>query len=166
MKSIRKQLAAGLGAALGLAVVPLQHSDAGTSTASLSVAVTVVSNCKVTASALTFANYVSGQATTNDTSTTLSYSGCPNESLKFELDDGSNLQGSFRGMRSSAGAVLGYQLYRNTTYNSIIGSGTNAVSFTAPASGTGTVTVYGRIPANQSVAAGTYTDTVGVTLTF
>jgi spore coat protein U-like protein len=28
------------------------------------------------------------------------------------------------------------------------------------------VTVYGRIPANQSVAAGTYTDTVGVTLTF
>lgn len=166
MKSNLRSAALGLCAALALVVVPLQGSGAGTSTTTLAVGVTVVSNCKVAAAALTFANYVSGQTENVDTTTTLSYSGCPNESLKFELNDGNNVQGSYRGMRSSGGSVLGYQLYRNANYNSLIGTGSNAVSFTAPSSGSGTVTVYGRIPANQSVPAGSYTDTIGVTLTF
>lgn len=164
MMSIQKQAAIGVAAALAL--VPLQGSDAGTSTATLSVGVTVVSNCKVSASSLTFANYVSGQPDNSDTTTTISYSGCPSESLKFELNDGNNAQGNYRGMRSSAGAVLAYQLYRNSGYTALIGSGSSAVNFTAPASGSGTVSVYGRIPANQSVPAGSYSDTVAVTMTF
>jgi spore coat protein U-like protein len=166
MTSIRKHALPGVVLALGLALVPLQASDAGTSTATLTVGVTVVSNCKVAASTLTFANYVSGQTENADTTTTLSYSGCPNEILKFELNDGNNVQGGYRGMRSSGGSLLGYQLYRNANYNTLIGSGTNAVSFTAPSTGSGTVTVYGRIPGSQTVPAGAYTDTVGITLTF
>jgi spore coat protein U-like protein len=166
MDVVFKRAALGLPIVLGLAVMPLQGSDAGTSTASLTVGVTVVSNCKVAASTLTFANYVSGQTTNNDTTTTISYSGCMNDSLKFELNDGANPQTASRGMRNSTGGILNYQLYRNNTYSALIGSGANAVSFTAPASGTGTVTVYGRIPANQTAAAGTYSDTVGITLTF
>src|SRR5690554_5174085 len=86
MDVVFKRAALGLPIVLGLAFMPLQGSDAGTSTASLSVGVTVVSNCKVAASTLTFANYVSGQTTNNDTTTTISYSGCMNDSLKFELN--------------------------------------------------------------------------------
>ena len=109
---------------------------------------------------------MSGQSDTSDATTTLSYTGCPNQSLRFELNDGSNVQGSYRGMRSSSGTILGYQLYRNTNYNTLLGTGSNGVSFTAPSSGTGSVNVYGRIPANQAVPAGNYSDSVGVTLTF
>ena len=91
----------------------------------------------------------------------MAYSGCTSQALKFELNEGNNAQGSYRGMRSSGGSILNYQLYRNSSYNSLIGTGSSGVSFTAPSSGTGTVTVYGRIPANQSVTPGAYSDTIG-----
>ena len=166
MDLVRKRAALGLPVMLGLAFLPLQGSDAGTSTATLAVGVTVVSNCKVAASTLSFANYVSGQAGSTDATGTISYSGCPGDSLKFELNDGANPQAGSRAMRSSGGSLISYQLYRNAAYSAIIGSGSNAVSFTAPASGAGTVTVYGRIPGSQTAPAGSYSDTVGITLTF
>ena len=164
--SFGKQFILAGGLALALAVAPLGSSGAGTSTAALTVGATVISNCQVSTSGLTFANYTSGQSENSDTTTTLAYSGCSNQSLKFELNEGNNAQGSSRGLRSSGGSILNYQLYRNSSYNSLIGTGSSAVSFTAPSSGTGTVTVYGRIPASQSVTPGSYSDTVGVTLTF
>ena len=39
-------------------------------------------------------------------------------------------------------------------------------SLTLTATGSGNVSVYGRIPAGQAVPAGTYTDTVVITLDF
>lgn len=166
MLSICKRALGGLALAAALVVAPMAGSDAGTSTASLSVSVAVVNNCKVTAGALTFPNYVSGQTSPGTANANLSYTGCPNETVLFELSNGANAQASSRGLKSPAGAILAYQLYRNATFAAVAGTGTSGISFVAPASGNGTVTIYGQVPGGQSVASGNYTDAVGIVLTF
>lgn len=62
--------------------------------------------------------------------------------------------------------VLIYNLYTDPTRLSIWGDGSPGTSLLST-SGTGaTYTVYGRIPARQNVSAGSYSDTITVTLTF
>jgi spore coat protein U-like protein len=48
----------------------------------------------------------------------------------------------------------------------VFGQGANSRLVTLTAAGSGNVSVYGKIPAGQSAAAGTYTDTVVITLDF
>lgn len=141
-------------------------AQAGTSTASLAVSATVTADCKITAPALTFPNYVSGQAANADVAVNLAYTGCIGSSLVIGLNGGANDQTSARGMKSAAGAILRYQLYRDAARTSGIGSGSAGIALTANTSGSGTVPVYGRIPNGQAVAPGTYSDTVAITLTF
>ena len=65
-------------------------------------------------------------------------------------------------MRSAAGDLLAYNLFRESTYatvwdltNTVSGTSTNR---SIPIGGG--FTIYGRIPANQDVRAGSYYDTV------
>jgi len=61
---------------------------------------------------------------------------------------------------------MNYNLYTDATHLMIWGDGTgssNTVSATAAGSN---LTVYGRIPARQNVAAGIYADTIIVTVTY
>ncbi len=71
---------------------------------------------------------------------------------------------------NNGGNTLNYNLYTNPTYLTVWGDGSG---------GTGTVpgsigllllpvnhVVYGRIPAGQNAAAGSYTDTISVTVTY
>jgi spore coat protein U-like protein len=73
---------------------------------------------------------------------------------------------SGRKMTGPASALLAYNLYQDAAYTQAWGStGLYLLS------GTGTglqvpLTVYGRIPATQVAAAGAYTDTINVTVTF
>ncbi|MGH8732064.1 MAG: Csu type fimbrial protein, partial [Burkholderiales bacterium] len=75
-----------------------------------------------------------------------------------------------RAMRAGAES-LGYNLYRDAARSLVWGqtagvdAGTLAING-IPNNGTkdGTFVVYGRIPARQSVAAGSYTDTVQLTI--
>ena len=69
--SFGKQFTLALGLASTLAAAPFGSSDAGTSTAALTVGATVISNCQVSTSGLTFANYTSGQSENSDTTTDL-----------------------------------------------------------------------------------------------
>ena len=154
-----------LALALLLALIA-PGARAGTSTASLAVSATVTADCRITAPALTFPNYVSGQAANADVAINLAYTGCIGSSLVIGLNGGANDQTSSRGMKSTAGAILRYQLYRDAARTSGIGSGSAGISLTADTSGSGNVPVYGRIPNGQAVAPGTYSDTVAITLTF
>ena len=80
---------------------------------------------------------------------------------------GSNCGAPQRQMASGA-ERLGYQLYSNTGRTAVWGctAGTES-TFTSANSATATVmNVYGRIPAGQNVAAGSYTDTVQINVTF
>ena len=161
-----KSVAIRLGLALSLALLPTLASNAGTDTATLGVSATVVLNCKINVGTLTFANYTSGQTAPVDAVGNLAYNGCQNAALTVELNAGGNSLTGSRGMNNSAGATLRYQLYRESARSSTAGTGTSAITLVAPASGSGTVPIYGRILGGQTVAPGTYSDTVGVTMTF
>jgi len=75
-----------------------------------------------------------------------------------------------RTMRSGANS-MNYNLYRDSGRSQVWGqtSGvdTGSISLTVPnnSSANGTLVIYGRIPALQNVPAGTYGDTVQITVT-
>jgi len=75
-----------------------------------------------------------------------------------------------RTMRSGANS-MNYNLYRDSGRSQVWGqtSGvdTGSISLTVPNNGSanGTLVIYGRIPALQNVPAGTYSDSVQITVT-
>jgi len=81
------------------------------------------------------------------------------------LDNGLYASGNTRRMKSPAGTYVSYELYRDSArslrwgdtldVDTVAGSGSAAVQ---------NLTIYGRVPAQVTPAAGTYTDTVRVTI--
>jgi spore coat protein U-like protein len=62
---------------------------------------------------------------------------------------------------------LNYNLYRNAAMNRVLGDGSgNTVFWSVNNARNRSFTVYGRIPPQQNVYTGSYTDNVIVTLTF
>lgn len=137
---------------------------AGTDTDQLTVTATVLSACSLSGGTLSFGTYTAGQTTNLDTNGTINYVNCSG-TLSFALDGGGSGNVNARQM-SSGSNRLNYQIYRNAARNAIWGTGADAHGVTLIGTQSGTVTVYGRIPASQTVADGTYTDTVNITLTF
>lgn len=87
---------------------------------------------------------------------------------QVSLGAGSNASGGTRRLAGPASSFLSYQLFRDSARTLAWGDGS---ALGARVSGTGngsnqTLTVYGRIPAGQSVAVGTYTDSVLVTVDY
>lgn len=83
------------------------------------------------------------------------------------LNNGLNYSGGWRRM-ANAGRFVPYQLYLDSGRTQVWGntSGTR-YNHTTPANGnTVNVTVYGRVPATPTAAAGSYSDTITVTLTY
>lgn len=70
--------------------------------------------------------------------------------------------------RVSGTQTVGYQLFRNAARTELWGDGT-AGTLTVSGTGTGTaqiINLYGRVPAQTTPQAGTYQDTVTVTITY
>lgn len=92
----------------------------------------------------------------------------PADAVRIDLDAGG--AASFTPRRLIAGVVaLAYNLYLDAARTVVWGDGTGGSSAYGPvhpAEGSTTLTIYGRIPAGQHVAAGSYSDTVTVTLQF
>ena len=68
----------------------------------------------------------------------------------------------------NGGSTLNYNLYIDATRLFVWGDGSSSTSVN-PGVGTGldgTFTAYGKMPAKQNVAAGTYTDSVVITVAF
>lgn len=90
------------------------------------------------------------------------------------LDNGLNASGSQRRMHANS-SFINYNLYTDAARTSAWTSTTSATTCTSGANscvlGTGTalnqnVSVYGRVPPQTSPPAGTYADTIVVTVTF
>lgn len=90
------------------------------------------------------------------------------DTVQIALDAGSS--GTFAARTMTAGAeTLAYNLYLDAARTAVWGDGTGGTSTYGPVAATEgqtSVTVYGRAPAGQDVAAGSYSDTVVVTLLF
>ena len=79
--------------------------------------------------------------------------------------------GTFDPRRMLNGAeALNYNLYLDAARTQIWGDGTGAsqlyVNSNPPNSRTVTVTIFGRIPAQQDVSAGSYSDSITATINF
>ena len=142
------------------------RAQAATSTSTIAVSATVPALCSVTASALAFGSYT---ASVTDATASVSVT-CTNGTtytIALDAGTGAGATTSARLMSGPAGATLAYNLYRDAARSLPWGNtiGTDVQSGT----GNGTaqaLTVYGRIPAAQYPTAGTYTDTVTVTVTY
>lgn len=163
MLSFRKPriaLAAALASLAGLPALAETETDV------LTVQVTVQEACSIAGTTIDFGTYTGGQQAALDAQGAVTYSSCAAGTLTIALDGGSAGNVAARTMGNGNGGNINYQLYRNSARSQIWGSAGDAQQIVLLESGSGSVPVYGRIAAGQTVAAGTYTDTVNVTMTF
>ena len=122
--------------------------------------------CGIGAHSLNFGNYTG--ALLNGT-TTLQVACTSGTSYNVGLNAGTGAGATMttRKMTGPAGALLNYRLFRNSGYSVNWGNtvGTDTQAGTG-SNGIQNLTVYGQIPAGQSVGTGSYTDTIIATLTY
>jgi spore coat protein U-like protein len=145
--------------------------SANEGTTSFTVQATVPAQCAVSATTLDFGT--AGLIAANrDATGALSIVCTRNAAYKIALGPGLNAGASgvaARKMKSGA-ATISYQLYQDSGRSlvwgdTLTGAGANTVSDTGTGS-TQSHPVYGRVPAQTSPPAGTYSDTVVVTIEY
>ena len=126
--------------------------------------------CTVSATAVNFGTYDVFE-TTPDTSTgAIAYHcGTKDKNVQIAISKGSSSTFSPRRMNNGAEALT-YNLYQDAAFSVIWGDGTNGTGvFTTanpPNNQDVNLPVYGRIPSQQDVSVGNYSDTVIVTISF
>jgi len=129
--------------------------------------------CTVSSTGVAFGAYNPQVGTADDSTGTIDVD-CHPSDHSVEIEIGAGLYGTIGTRRMSSGAAtLNYNLYTTATRNIIWGDGTQGSvtqTLTGGSVSGGTrrfsASVYGRIPAQQNVPAGTYDDTLIVTVTF
>jgi spore coat protein U-like protein len=159
--------------------VTAMNAMAGSTTQTLSVSATVIANCSFTTNAVNFGSYdpVQANATTALTGTGSLLVTCTSgDSVTIDLDQGGNGTGTLtapvRNM-SSAGNMLAYSLFwpsaagaGGTATSTLWGTG-GGTSFAYTATGAQqTINVFGSVAGGQNVPAGSYSDTVNVTVNY
>ena len=141
-------------------------ANASTATGSVPISATVLAQCDVSATSLSFGNYSSAQLDGSATVSVTCTNGTP-YTVALDTGSGSGATVPNRAMTGPSSAVLNYSLYRDTGRSQVWGQtvGTDTLAGTGTGSLTA-LTVYGRIPAGQHPAPGAYTDTVSVTLAY
>lgn len=137
-------------------------------------------SCTVTTTPVNFGSYsLDGDTpltTVGKVSVTCGVTGIPlstNVSYTVTLNSGAGGNVSNRAMKSGSN-TLRYNLYTSVNYSAVWGDGSGGSSVRSDAyilsgalrSKTTDYPVYGRIPASQNVAPGTYSDTIIVTVTY
>jgi spore coat protein U-like protein len=161
---------------LGL-VAGVGQSYAGTATATAAVSATVPRNCSITATPLSFGSYdpFGANATSAlDTTSTISVACTKAASVSIGINQGSNsASGSTTDaplrQLGSGSDLLRYDLYTDSARSQVWGDigGTKTQSYTSTSKNTVTpFNVYARVPANQDVADGTYSDQITATVLF
>jgi spore coat protein U-like protein len=137
--------------------------------AQFNVTATVLKNCAVSASDLAFGDYTAGSGSPVTASTTVSVTCTAALAYTVALDGGQTTSDvTARAMTDGAAHNLSYGLYTTNGYGTVWGDGSGGTS-TVAGTGSGAaqaLTVYGRIPASQFVAAGSYADRVTVTVNY
>ena len=129
------------------------------------VTATVTSQCAVSASTLDFGSVGLLLANTDGTSS-VTVQCASGVAYQVGLDNGQHATGATRRMQGPGGLVT-YELYRNSTRTQRWGSTLNTDTVTGSGNGSNqTLTVYGRVPNQTTPSAGTYNDTITVTVTY
>jgi spore coat protein U-like protein len=179
MKMTREIQTASLAAVALASLGVIADAGAGTTTGNLSVTATVTNNCSIdSTTALAFGSY--DPAITNrpagadlqSSAGVIALTCTSGATTAITIDQGlTALAGStdilpVRQMSDGATHLLGYSIYQTGAFSTVWGntSGT-AVAYSGTGASTN-VSVYGVVPKGQNVPAGSYSDTVIVTVTF
>jgi len=127
--------------------------------------------CSISTTSVNFGSYDVFVPTARDSTGSLTYNCLLPLSVQITLTKGSSATFSPRTLIKAA-EPLQYNLYRDASRSLIWGNGTGGTSIYSATvtifqvATNITVTVYGRIPAQQDISAGTYNDTVTATINF
>jgi spore coat protein U-like protein len=83
----------------------------------------------------------------------------------FTVDLGPGGATTNQRLLAGIGGILRYNLFTDATRTAIWGDGASGSNLSSTGSNV-TLSIFGRIEARQNVSAGTYTDTVTITLTY
>ena len=162
--------AAGTLAFAALAAQPAYASTTATST--LGVSATVTSNCVVSTTAVAFGNVdvTSGSNVDGTGGISVTCTSATGWSASADAGGGTSATLATRQMVDGSSNLLNYVLYTDSARSSIWGDGTGGTTATIDDTGTGSAqakTIYARVPSGQtSLPAGSYADTVTVTVTY
>ena len=128
-------------------------------------------HCTISTTSVSFGAYDVFASSPSDTTGTVSFTcnGTPNADITITLSKGGS--STFNPRTLSGGTdTLNYNLYKDAARTTIWGDGTGSTAtYTqagVPNNTAQNLTIYARIPAAQDVSAGTYTDSVTVTIDF
>lgn len=123
-----------------------------------------MASCSASTQAVDFGSYDVFSGTPLDGAGAVEASCSPAAAYTISISSGG---GSYTQRELTGGAlVMNYNLYTNASHSVIWGDGTGSTSVVA-GSGDGELhTIYGRAPAGQNLPAGSYSDTLIVTITF
>lgn len=162
-----RKIALGLAAVAAISAAP---AVAGTATNNMPVSVNVLNSCTVAATPMAFGSPTAIGGVDIDTTSTVSLVCTNGAAYDVALDNGLNVSGTQRRMSNGATTpvYVNYGIFKDAARTTNWGSAVGATQAgTAGVSGLVSLTAYGRIPSSAaSVGAGTYTDTVTVTVTF
>lgn len=152
--------------------IPYPQTIANTHSSNLQVTAMVQSRCVVKNGSLNFGVYDPISANSDQALQAVGSLDvrCVKEtSATLQLSAGNHAaqaQGTTRAMANADGSsYLSYEIY-STAASDSVWSTSNTVSYTAPSAALASINVYGKIPANQLVSDGTYSDSVLITANF
>lgn len=139
---------------------------AATTSADLTITATVADTCIVSATTLTFGS-LSGATTTDEaTAGNIALTCTSNKTgVTVALGGGDSALGGQRRMSDSGSNYVPYDLFSDDTHNDDVAINGNIFSGNVTAAIPQSIDVYGQVPAG-SYAAGAYTDTVVITVTY
>lgn len=149
-----------------------QPVQAASATANLSVSATIVNNCTIITTPVSFSTYdpIGANATADDDNGTGTVTiACTRGTIAtIGLGPGNNASGTARRMLNGTSNYLTYELYQSSARTTVWGNAGAALYSpgAAPSKAPRTFSVYGRIFAGQDLPAGNYVDTVQATVNF
>lgn len=153
---------------IALAFTPVTVA-AQTAQTTMNVSATVVEACVVTATNLVFGLYDPTTSTPVDAVSAITVTCTPGTVFSVGLNAGTTPGATITNRQMASGSErLGYGLFQDAARSVNWG---NTPGTDTPAPGTAVLTptvltVYGRVPAQQAVAVGDYTDTVTITVSY
>ena len=152
---------------LSLAALPGAAMAASPATTTFQVTATVVAACTVSASPLAFTDYHPTAASRTDGQTTMSVTCTNGAGYTIGLGAGMGTGASTTTRKMTSGLnTLNYSLYKTNAYSTVWGDAGGELVSAIGSGAAQNYTVYGRVPTAQTAPAGSYADTITVTVTF
>lgn len=141
-------------------------AEAATVSTTMTVTATVVASCSVNGGNLNFSSYDPLSASPTDGTLQISVACTKGATATIGLSTGSNPNAGVRRMTNGTD-YLSYELYKDASRTTVWGdTGANLLTYLSSTNVSQLFSVEGRITAGQNVPAGSFSDTVTITVTF